>query len=92
MSSEVINEIMEVYLMYTENFDRIMKTWESTLKEINDLYNEGQERFLRSSKSYFESMKYFAELTGNVALGNLYKTLIETTNKLIDKLIEQNKK
>ncbi|HOJ49880.1 MAG TPA: hypothetical protein PKW55_03640 [Spirochaetota bacterium] len=79
--------------MYTDNFDKIIQTWESTLKEINELYNEGQERFLKSTKSYFESMKYFAELSGNVALTNLYKTLIDATNKIIEKFLETaNKK
>lgn len=74
--------------MFTKDFERITDNWNELLKESAALFEEGHIKFLEASKSYFDSLKFFSEITGNFSFSQFFENLsnnIESYNKKYEK-------
>jgi hypothetical protein len=54
-----------------------------------ELFEEGRHKFINASKSYFDSMKYFSEISGNITLSSLYENLSENLEEFKKDLEKQ---
>ncbi len=68
--------------MMTKHFEDIMSKWQNMLSDTMELMEEGQQRFVNATKSYFDSMKYFSDIAGNKALSDVYESLSENIKEI----------
>lgn len=68
--------------MKFRNFDDILAGWQDMISQVNDLFEEGRNKFLNASQNYFDSMQYFSEMSGNSAMKNMYQSISQSINQL----------
>ncbi len=72
--------------MQFRNFDDILAGWQDMIDQVNDLFEEGRNKFLDASQNYFDSMQYFSEMSGNGAMKNMYQSISKSIDKLKNKI------